>query len=67
MNEFEFSFSLTVANEMLSLLGSIQDDPFAPEHAADAAFDPPVLEDDLGENEGENSISSADEKSNDED
>jgi len=28
---------LTVANEMLSLLGSLQDDPFSPEHTAERA------------------------------
>lgn len=54
----QFNHRLTIANQMLSLIGSIQQDPFAPEHIPDhsittvtpskrrtASFPPPAIED----------------------
>lgn len=55
-----FSHRLTVANQMLSLVGSIQPDPFSPEHvpqvkpdrAAQSPLPSPRLLSELAESEG---------------
>jgi DNA-directed RNA polymerase I subunit RPA43 len=39
LNAFSLSHSLTVANQMLSLVGSVQPDPFSPEHVPQAKPD----------------------------
>ena len=39
LNVFSLSHRLTVANQMLSLVGSIQPDPFSPEHVPHAKPD----------------------------